>query len=203
MADYRNKPLQLGTYHMVSTTSSMYEPQRTNNFELQIVGLGGLKMFTDKNSSGIGKSVPNNISDQLTLSIANFTAPTIEMSNITIPYSNNEVHFAGKPTFSGANRVTFNDYIGLNVERLLMAWFKEVYNVKTQAVGRAKNYKKTAYVIEYDPSGTYSRSWQLNGLWISSIELGEYSQDDNSVRKINCAFVYDNCLPLDNDEVYN
>ena len=113
-----SEPLQLGTYHMVN--NSDFEPQRTNNFEIQISGLQGLTMVG-------GTTVPTNISELITLSVDSYTAPSIQVNPIQINYANNLVNFAGKPSFSGGD-ITVNDYIGLDVERLLLAWFYKVYN---------------------------------------------------------------------------
>lgn len=197
MADGLNtKNYKRGTYHMVGRDE--YEPQRTNNFELQITGLAGLKQFDDDESGISDSNVPSNISDQLTLSIDSFGAPNFNVSQIEVPYANNKVKYAGVPNYEGGS-IQFNDFLGMNTERLLMAWFKEVYNPRNQKVGRASRYKKTAYLIEYDPSGEYSRVWQINGCWISSLDLGSFAQGTNDVRKINCTFQYDHCFPLDND----
>lgn len=188
MAKARTTPLQLGTYHMVN--NSGFEPQRNNNFEVQIIGLDSLRSV-DK-----GKSMPSNASDLITLSVATYSAPQINISPITVAYGNNTVKFAGKPEFPDSS-ITLNDYIGVNIERILSAWQKLVYNPSTQAVGNAVDYKKTAYLLEYDPSGSQVRQWQLNGCWPSQLQLGEFSQEGNSVRQLSMTLSYDNAIPLD------
>lgn len=181
-------PLQLGTYHMVQ--NSGFEPQRTNNFEVQIVGLSSLRSV-DK-----GNSLPSNAGDLLTLSVASYSAPQINISPITVPYGNNVIKFAGKPEFPDSS-ITLVDYIGVNIERILSAWQKLVYDPKTQAIGNAVDYKKVAYLIEYDPSGQQSRQWQLNGCWPSQLQLGDFNQEGNSVRQLTMTLSYDNTIPLD------
>lgn len=181
-------PLQLGTYHMVQ--NSGFEPQRTNNFEVQIVGLSSLRSV-DK-----GNSLPSNAGDLLTLSVASYSAPQINISPITVPYGNNVIKFAGKPEFPDSS-ITLVDYIGVNIERILSAWQKLVYDPKTQAIGNAVDYKKVAYLIEYDPSGQQARQWQLNGCWPSQLQLGDFNQEGNSVRQLTMTLSYDNTIPLD------
>lgn len=193
MPDAITNQYKLGTYHMVGNDD--FEPQRTNNFELQITGLETLKYFQN-NQSGIGGAVPSNIATQLTLSVSDFSAPNFNVSPIEIPYANNKVKYAGVPSYEGGS-ITFNDFLGMDTERLLMAWFKEVYNPASQAVGRATSYKKTAFLVEYDPSGQFSRVWELVGCWISSLDLGTFAQGTNDVRKISCTFQYDHCKPRD------
>lgn len=186
--DPRTNPLQLGTYHMVSNAG--YEPQRTNNFEVQIVGLSGLT------SVDSGNSIASNASDLVTLSVAQYAAPQINISPINVSYGNNKIKFAGLPEFPDSN-ITLNDYIGVNVERILTAWQKEVYNPKTQVIGNAVNYKKTAYLIEYDPQGTQARQWQLCGVWPSSLNLGDFNQEGGGVRQVTMTLTYDYAYPLD------
>ena len=193
MADY-NFNYQLGTYHMVGKDS--FEPQRTNNFELQITGLNDYYEF-DSNETGVGQNkLPSNVGQFLTLSINSFTAPNFDVSTLEVAYANNKVKYAGVPNF-GSGSIDFNDFLGIDTERVLTSWFKEVYNPKSQKVGRASKYKRVAYLLEYDPAGESVRVWQLNGCWISSLNLGSFAQDNNSVRKISCTFQYDNCYPVD------
>lgn len=193
MADY-GLNYNLGTYHMVGKDS--FEPQRTNNFELQITGLTDYYEF-DSNDKGVGKNkLASTTSNYLTLSVSDFSAPNFEVSAIEVPYANNKVKYAGVPNFGGGS-ITFNDFLGIDTEKILVSWFKEVYNVRSQKIGRASKYKRVAYLIEYDPSGESARVWQLNGCWISSIDLGSFAQGTNDVRKISCTFQYDNCYPVD------
>lgn len=185
----RSSPLQLGTYHMVSNTG--FEPQRNNNFEVQITGLNSLKSV-DK-----GKSLASNAGELITLSVATYSAPQINISPITVSYGNNKVKFAGTPEFPDSS-IVLNDYIGINVERILSAWQRLVYDPKTQAIGNAADYKKMAYLLEYDPSGKQCRQWELHGCWISQLQLGDFNQEGNSVRQVTCTLTYDWAVPLDN-----
>lgn len=170
----RTKPLQLGTYHMANDNA--FEPQRTNNFEVQITGLG-----TEQ-------------SQVITLSVASYDAPTISQQPIEINYGNNIIKFAGKPSFQDSN-ITLNDYIGKEVEKILSDWQKLSYDYNTQKIGWASDYKKTGYLIEYDPSGGSPRQWMLVGCWLSSLQLGNFSQDGNAVRQVTCTLVYDYAIP--------
>lgn len=190
--NHNTKPYQLGTYHMANVHT--FEPQRTNNFEVQITGMGE-----------DGKT--------LTLAVANYSAPTIEQNIIEVDYGNNRIKFAGKPTFNNSS-ITLNDFIGQEVEKKLSDWQKLAYDYETQRVGWAYSkdgagntfndnqgnpvyggYKKTAYLIEYAPDGSMPRSWVLVGCWIQSLNLGNFTQEGNSVRQIECTLVYDYAIP--------
>ena len=186
----------LGTYHMVNNNA--FEPQRTNNFEIQITGLDFLdSTVTDRDEMELGSDSyrPTNVTDIITLSVSSFSAPSIQISPIEIPYQNNTIKFAGKPSFGDCS-VKVNDYIGLDVEYVLSQWQKMVYDYDTQEIGLASDYKKTAYMLEYDPSGNHVRSWELDGCWPSQLNLGELSHDGNSVKTVDMTITYDWCIPV-------
>ena len=189
----RNKPLQLGTYHMAN--NSTYEPQRTNNFELQITGLEGL---LTKESGG--RKIASNAGQLITLSVDSFSAPNINIGTIQIPYGNNKIKFAGLPEFTDST-VSINDYIGIDMESILCAWHRLVYDTNTQKVGLAydktKGYKKIAYLIEYDPQGGSARQWKLSGCWPTNLTLGEFRQEGGAVRQIQMTLVYDYIQNMD------
>lgn len=96
----RTSPYQLGTYHINSENETgkayRYEPQRTNNFEVQITGLSDNKVVT--------------------LSTNNFSSPNIQIDIINVPYGNNTIKFAGKPTYTDAT-IQLNDFIGADVAK--------------------------------------------------------------------------------------
>ncbi len=189
MATPKN-PTQLGTYHMVQ--DERYEPQRVNNFELQITGLEGLTTV----DRGLSLGSASTVSEFITLSVATYSAPQINVTPITVSYGNNKIKFAGTPEFPDG-QIVLNDYIGANIERILMAWQKLVYNPKTQAVGKAVDYKKTAYLHEFSPDGSIDRQWEIRGCWPSSINLGDFNQEGNAVRTVTLTLQYDNAVPLD------
>lgn len=196
MADY-NQVLKKGTNHMVSNVG--YEPQRTNNYEVQITGLEGI---TDMYGHSVSQS--SNASEIITLSTASFEAPNITISPITVRYGNNSIKFAGVPEFPDSS-IVLNDYIGVNTEKILSAWFSQAYNPVTEEIGYAVEYKKTAFLIEYDTkystgSTKYnyqSRVWKMEGCWLANLQLGSFSADGGAQRQITATMVYDCVKPLD------
>lgn len=187
----------LGTYHMVGKNE--YEPQRTNNYEVY-VDLGGSNntpLQTAWNGTTLDASAS---SGYITLAASSFTPPSVSISNIQIRRGNNAVKYAGVPEFSDCS-ITLNDYIGIDTEKILMAWQKQSYDIRTQAVGLASRYKKNAWVNQYSPDGTVVRQWVIKGAWLSSLSMGDYSSDDNSVRRITGTIIYDYCYPADGEEL--
>lgn len=168
--DYRYR--YRGTAHMVS--SAGFEPQRNNNFEVQIIGLEGAK--------------------KIMLAVASYSAPQININPIVIHYANNSIKYAGKPEFPDST-IVLNDYIGLNIEKVLVDWQKQVYDSETERIGLAVKYKKTAYLIEYSPDGRSYRQWKIYGCWPSQLQLGEFSQDGNALRQITLSLTYDRIVP--------
>ncbi|WP_299994576.1 hypothetical protein [uncultured Clostridium sp.] len=186
MADYLVS--KRGINHMVGEDG--YEIQRTNNYEVQIEGLNtGL---VDMNGNAIPQS--SNSSEIITLSTASFEAPTITIDPITISYGNGRVKYASVGTFGDCS-ITLNDYIGLNTEKILSAWFAQAYNPVEEIVGYATDYKKTAYLVEYDSKYVQARSWVLQGAWLASLQFGSYSAEGGNVRQMTGNLVYDRMVP--------
>lgn len=182
---------QLGTGFMINQDT--WEPQRTNNFELVIEGLDRIVM-----ANGNIYKVPDAM-DRIMLSVASFTAPSLEIDRITTHYANNSIKWAGKPNFPDSS-IVINDYIGVGTEEVLSAWFRAAYDFKSEKVGLAKDYKKTAYLIEYAPQGGTPRIWKLDGCWIAQFQLGEWSQEGNQQRQLSATFIYDRIIPDYRDE---
>lgn len=176
-----------GTGHMVNVAD--WEPQRVNNFEVVIQGLDSLKYAGSENAVATDA-----FAERIMLSVDSFSAPTVEIAQITTHYANNSVKWAGKPEFPNSSLV-INDYIGIHTEAILSAWFRCAYDFKSECIGLAKNYKKTAYLIEYAPDGSNARSWRLDGCWLASYQLGDWNQAGNEQRKLTATLVYDRVIP--------
>lgn len=181
-------PLQLGAYHMIDRNE--WEPQRTNNFEVIFPGLTGLTTIDT------GLTLPENASDLLTLSVKSVDYPTTNISNLTVAYGNNQINFAGRPTYGDVS-ITVVDYIGINTERIIMAWSKKVYDPKTEIVGWASDYKRDGYLMEYSPDGSVVRRTQLRGCFPGTVSPGAFSNDGNDIREITVTFYCDVAIPLD------
>lgn len=169
----------------VKQSAWYWEPQRTNNFEVQIE-----LDFLGNIGNNVGSGGKGNYKKDIMLSVASFDAPGMSMNALEVPYGNNIAKFAGRPTMDASN-ITFNDFIGLDVETILAAWFKKIYNPDTEVVGQAKDYKTTAHLVEYSPDGTQYRSWTLYGVWLGEYKLGSFAQDNNAVRQISGSLIYD------------
>ena len=177
-----------GTYHMADNPA-MYEPQRTNNFEFMVTGLGSriLKAGFDPDDSNAYLQNPE---DVIRLSVASTSIPHFTQRAIEVRRGNTLLKYAGVPEFEGG-RLTINDYIGTDAKLALMAWQNQSYNVRTEKVGLAKDYKHDCYLMEYTPDFQLVRSWKLYGCWISSVSESEYSVTSNDMNQVSAEIIYD------------
>lgn len=182
------QPYQFGAYHMIGNDN--WEPQRTNNFEIHIYGLNSL-ISADK-----GLKMPSNSGQYLTLATKSVGDLGIDISPIAVDYGNNAINFAGKPSYNSIS-IDFNDYVGLETERIIAAWHRLVYDPKTQKIGRASVYKKSAHLLEFSPDGAFRKCWELKGCFPTSVSYGGYDQSGGSVRNISVTLSIDYALPLD------
>lgn len=183
---------QRGVAHMFNQDG--YEIQRTNNYEVQITGLNSTNAnpLLDMNGNKVNQG--SRAEEILTLSTASFEAPSVTIDPITISYGNGKVKYAAVGNFGDCS-ITLNDYIGLNTEKILSAWFNLAFNPVEEIVGYATDYKKTAFLIEYDSKYQQSRSWKLFGCWLSTFQLGSYSAEGGNVRQFTGTLVYDRLVP--------
>jgi hypothetical protein len=98
--------------------------------------------------------------------------------------------FAGTPEFDSGS-IELNDYIGAGTKDVLMAWQRKSYDVKTEKVGLASDYKMTAYLLEYTPDYQLVRTWKLYGCWISGLSEGGYNHESNDKHAITATIQYD------------
>lgn len=185
-SDYQ--PYQFGAYHMIGVDE--WEPQRTNNFEIHIYGLDALT------SAHKGLKMPSNAGQFLTLATKDVGDLGISVDPISVDYGNNAVKFAGKPSYDSIS-INFNDFVGIETERIIAAWHRLVYDPQTQKVGRASAYKKSAHLLEFSPDGAYRKCWKLLGCFPTSVSYGGYDQGGGSVRNISVTLSIDYAIPLD------
>lgn len=178
--------------------TAKYEPMRNHNFMVSIL------LDTASIKSALAVRNPNHdylkmlqsrsddFETDLTLSVASFAAPSISTDPIEVPYFNNSLKYAGKPSFGEAECV-INDFVGMDTELVILAWQSLVYDADSQMIGLASEYKKSAYLYEYDPSGTNVRKWLLTNVWPYSVSFGDYSYDGGDRRQITVSLAMDWC----------
>lgn len=172
-----------GTYYLANNPE-IYEIQRTNNFVFYTSGLSKMiKVDANTTAEASADSI-------LELSVSKSSVPHFKQSPIPVKRGNNTMKFAGVPEFESGS-ISVNDYIGSGVKDILMAWQARSYNVETEKVGLAKDYKVDAYLLEYTPDYQLVRTWKLVGCWISGISEGEYNHESNDKHSIDVTIEYD------------
>lgn len=174
---------RLGTYYLTDNPK-YYEIQRSNNFVFYVSGLS--KAFNIANN----KYAQDNADDVIKISVNRATVPHFTQSPIQVKRGNNTMKFAGVPEF-GSGSIDLNDYIGAGTKDVLLAWQNKSYDVRTEKVGLASDYKKDAYLLEYTPDYQLVRTWKLMGCWISGLSEGEYSHDSADKHTISATIEYD------------
>lgn len=174
---------KLGTYYLTDNPKH-YEIQRSNNFVFYVNGLS--KSFNIVNN----RYAAENADDVIKLSVNKASIPHFTQSAITVKRGNNTMKFAGAPEFD-SGEITLNDYIGAGTKDVLLAWQNQSYDVRTEKVGLASDYKRDAYLLEYTPDYQLVRTWKLMGCWISKLSEDSYSHDSAEKHQISATIEYD------------
>ena len=177
----------MGTY-VLADNPTLYEPQRSNNFDFVVTGLDGILRAGALGDEA--QAILQNAQEVLRIAVDSASVPHFTQEIISINRGNDTIKFAGKITF-GEGSLRIKDYIGADSKAVLMAWQNLSGNVRTEKVGHASDYKKDAYLVEYTPDYIPVRRWVLKGCWISGISEDEYNHNTNDARTITATIQYD------------
>lgn len=180
---------KLGTFYMTQNPK-YYEIQRNNNFAFY-VDLSNFFTETDLVGNTYART---NATEVLKLSVASSSVPHFTQSVIEVKRGNTTMKFAGVPTF-GEGNIKLDDWIGAGTKDILLAWQKKSYNVQTEKVGLASDYKRLGYLLEYTPDYQLVRTWVLEGCWISGISEDNFDHDSNDKHALNAVIQYDRAYP--------
>ena len=178
---------KIGTYHLADNPE-IYEILRSNNFVFIIPSLDGIVRMgftaSERNSR------ISNADSIVRISVVSASVPSFQQSVISVRRGNSELKYAGVPTFSSGT-IVCNDYIGEDTSAVLHAWQNLSYNMYTEKVGHASDYKQQCYLIMYSPDYQEVRRWKLYGCWISNITEDTMDSDNNSVHRMTATIEYD------------
>lgn len=180
-----------GTYHLADNPA-LYDPMRNNTFEFVVTGLDKLLRVGADGSEE--NAYITNAQEVLRLSVDSASIPMFTQEVIPVKRGNSTIKFAGTPSFASGSLVV-NDWIGADSKSALMAWQNLSYNVKTDRVGNAADYKKDCWLIEYTPGFTkIVRQWQLKGCFISGLSEDAYSMSSDGKKTISATIEYDRAI---------
>ena len=174
-------------YHMADQNKELFEIQRTNNFDFVIRDASKLKYRAASNQ---GKQYTQNAQEVISLSVVRTTVPHFTQDVIKVQRGNSTLKYAGVPSFDSGT-LEVNDFIGIDSKSILMAWQDLSYNVMTEKVGLAQDYKIDCSLIEYAPDGQKVREWLLHGCWVSKIQEGDYNAEQNQKKTVTATIEYD------------
>ena len=173
----------IGTYHLANNPN-IYEIQRTNNFEFVVSDIDGILR------AGSLTSTYANAQEVIRMSVVSCPIPHFSQNAIEVKRGNTTLKYAGVPTFQ-AGQLTLNDYIGADTAGVLEAWQNLSYNVKTEKVGLASDYKKDCYLIEYSPDYQPVRRWIMRGCWVSGLQEDDMNNESNQKKTVRATIEYD------------
>ena len=180
-----------GTYHLADNPA-LYDPMRNNTFEFVVTGLDKLLRVGADGSEE--NAYITNAQEVLRLSVDSASIPMFTQEVIPVKRGNSTIKFAGTPSFASGS-IVVNDWIGADSKSALMAWQNLSYNVKTDRVGNAADYKKDCWLIEYTPDYTKQvRQWQLKGCFISGLPEDAYSMSSDGKKTISATIEYDRAI---------
>ena len=165
-----------GARHLAANPE-LYMPQGTNHFYF----------YVDFDNDG---DITQGEEESLRLSVKSSTVPHFTQEVISVNVGNGTLKFAGKWSFDGGT-IEVLDWIGANTKEILMKWQAKSGNIKTDKVGLASDYKKTAYLVETTPDGQRVRAFKMYGCWISGLSEDAHNYDNSDSRAISATITYD------------
>lgn len=157
----------------IAAASGGYEPQRLNHFSIRFSNLAG--------------------ADIIEKSLMSFQPPTRTISEVVIPYANENRKVAGSVTVEDAQLVIV-DYCDQDSWSVFHDWLNLVHNVRTGAIGLASEYKKDGVVTYYSPDKK-RRSWTCEGCWPKGLSPDQFSMDSAERNNLTVPLSVDKVLP--------
>lgn len=187
----------LTAQHIASNLQD-YEAARSGFFVLKVSGLDNL--LNTNYSGGIDDSdaadnymLQSKAEENLTLTVTKCPVPHYTVKTESIVRGNDTINFAMTPEYSSGS-FEVEDLVGLDTKSILMAWLRLAYDPHTLKGGRMKDYKKTATLIEYTQDYEEIRRWTMYGVFITSIEEGDFDKTSDGKRMLSAKFSYDRAI---------
>lgn len=162
-------------------TGGLGDVRRTNNFRLFI----------------------NDVMDgnDLDLIVQQAFLPKVSLQPIELRHGNDAKKLAGVATWTGGN-VTILDVLSKKELDAVLHWHRLTYDANGGIIGFAETftdyngtvhegYKKSGSIHEYTADGKLERKWELNGLWISDLDLGELDATRGDLKQITMTISID------------
>jgi len=172
----------IGNTSLSADALDSLEPQRTNNWSLDITGLDS----ADNNS--------------ITLGLQAFQLPTETSDLIEVYYMNERRQYAGRTMYDGGT-LSLTDWIDQGTAEAIRKWRLSVYDPRTGKIGIKSQYAKRGTINLYAPGGesasdpTLTKAWSLRNLWPVSVTWGNLDMQSSDKIQIEVQMVYDKAVP--------
>lgn len=168
-----------------------FEPQRTNNWLLQING----------------SAVPGLSQSDFYLALKSFPFPIEENPVQRIRWFNESRTYAGSVQDFNDLTMQIHDYLDRQTAQILYNWRRLIWNPQNLTIGLAANYKMSGMLYLAPPNSasiadvvSQSRTWYLQGIWPTNIDMGTFDMDGNGENvMISCKLAVDRAYPGDPD----
>lgn len=178
----------LGTSYMLLHKKD-FEPGRSSDFIFKVKFARDLYDMDGKFVASATEA-----SETLALSLRDFAGPSMTVDPMTLRTGNGEMKYAGVPTV-GTSAISFTDYIGMDTERILLAWYVQCHNPKNDKIGFKEYYSNDGLLYKWAPNGTRVIDWRLQGCWINEYNQGNYSRQNPEFRQFSTTIQYDKAYP--------
>lgn len=179
----------------IASNPELYEPAKSNAFDLLIPNLTNLLPQGVQDEMATDEDYLSGAQEVIRLSVDSASVPHFTLGKVEVKRANSTIKFASSPSWdSGTIKCT--DFVGARTKDYLLALQAKAYDITTDKVRLASNYKFDWTLIEY--TGDYSRrirQWTLKGAWISGLSEEEFSHDGDGKRQISVTVEYDRAIP--------
>lgn len=187
----------------ISSNVDNYESARSAFFVFEVHNLKDLVRSeysgdaTDKADIADQYKIAN-ADESIRLNVVKCDVPHFELEVLTIRRGNDQIKFAGVPSF-GSGSLVVDDMIGLKTKSILMAWQGLAYNVRTRKGGHMWQYKRDCTLMEYTQDYKLLRTWTLYGCWINALSEDNFDKENDGRRQITATIQYDRAVMEDAD----
>lgn len=178
----------LGTSYILNHKAD-FEPGRTSDFILKIKFERDLYDMEGQFVISAAEAT-----EALALSLRDYTGPSMTVDPIQVRTGNGIVNYAGVPSV-GNSPISFTDYIGMQTEYILLAWYAMAHNITNDKIGFKEYYSQDGILYKWAPNGTRQISWWLKGCWINEYNQGQYSRQNPELRQFSTTIYYDKPIP--------
>ena len=171
----------LGAQH-ISNALASYEAARSGFFNFIIPGdrinqmlRASISMDNFETATDDDRLSPK-ADEHFSLNVIKAPVPHFSVEVLRYKRGNEEVKFAGVPSFKGGS-ITVDDVVGLRTKDILMAWQAKTYDVRTGKGGRMRDYKIDCTLVEYTQDYIPIRTWTLFGCFPYEISEDDFNKE--------------------------